>query len=57
MKKSSQPSLFAVCARANSFRKTVAIAMLVNTHAMTLTSVPRLSLKSTSVVTVAIVEE
>jgi hypothetical protein len=48
IKKSSQPSLFtSVLARANIFKKTVAIAMPVKIHPMTFISVPRLSVKST----------
>jgi hypothetical protein len=58
MKKSSQPRpLFTTCERAYSLRKTVAMAMPVNTHPMALISVPLLSVKSTPVEAVAMAEE
>lgn len=56
IKKSSQPKLFTIWARANSFRKAVAMAIPVNTQAMAFINGPLLSLKSTSVANVAIIE-
>lgn len=57
MKKSSHPRILYTCPRANSLRKTVAIALPVNTQATTLISAARLWLKSTSVSKVAMVQQ
>jgi hypothetical protein len=49
IKTSSQPNFFVIRDRVNSFRKTVTIAMPVNTHAMTLMFTPRFSWNCASV--------
>lgn len=55
MKTSSQPGCLTISIRVKILREVVAIAIPVHTHQMTLICVARLSLKSTSVLRLAIV--
>lgn len=48
IKKSSQPTTFVICARANSLRATVMMAMPVKTHDTTISSTDRVSVRSTA---------